>query len=133
MKSLQSANPMMNLLIHVVLTRFRHDQNQINRRRITPSIARFSRALEFDIVAESIEEDLQMVALCELGCLYGQSFQISWPLPCSQVLMWVYTNKRRHPLTPNALGNGVDHFAQPRKIVAAGKRWIEIPSDDDRR
>ena len=87
MKSLQSANPTMYLLIHLVLTRFCLDQNQIYRRRITPSIARFSRALEFDIVAESIEEDLQMVALCELGCLYGQSFQISWPLPCSQVLM----------------------------------------------
>ena len=35
--------------------------------------------------------------------------------------------------TLNALSNGVDHFAQPRKIVVAGKRWIEILSDDDRR
>ena len=46
---------MMNLLIHVVLTRFRHDQNQINRRRITPFIAQFARTLEFDIVAEGID------------------------------------------------------------------------------
>ena len=46
---------MMNLLIQLVLTPFRHDQNQINRRRITPFIAQFARALEFDIVAEGIE------------------------------------------------------------------------------
>ena len=55
MKSLQSANPMINLLIHVVLIRFRHDQNQIKRRRITPFIAQFARAREFDIVAEGIK------------------------------------------------------------------------------
>ena len=55
MKSLQSANPMMNLLIHLVLIRFRHDQNQINRRRINPLIAQFAPALEFDIVAEGIK------------------------------------------------------------------------------
>ena len=55
MKSLQSAIPIMNLLIHLVLIRFRHDQNQINRRRITPFIAQFARALEFDIVVEVIK------------------------------------------------------------------------------
>ena len=55
MKSLQSAIPIMNLLIHLVLIRFRHDQNQINRRRINPLIAQFARALEFDIVAEGIK------------------------------------------------------------------------------
>jgi sensor c-di-GMP phosphodiesterase-like protein len=67
----------MYLLIHLVRTRFCLDQNQIYQRRITPSIAEFARALEFDIVAEGFEEDLQMIALCELGYLYGQSFQIS--------------------------------------------------------
>ena len=46
---------MMNLLIHLVLTGSRHDQNQINRRRITPFIAQFAQALEFNIVAEGIE------------------------------------------------------------------------------
>ncbi len=57
-----------------------------NSRRIVQSIASLALALEMNIVAEGIEEAVQMAALKELGCQYGQGFHMSKPLPVEKAL-----------------------------------------------
>jgi len=57
-----------------------------NSRRIVQSIASLALALEMNIVAEGIEEAVQMADLKELGCQYGQGFHMSKPLPVEKAL-----------------------------------------------
>ncbi len=57
-----------------------------NSRRIVHSIAQLALALDMNIVAEGIEEKVQMDDLKGLGCQYGQGYHMSKPLPVEKAL-----------------------------------------------
>ena len=50
-----------------------------NSRRIVNSIAHLALDLEMDIVAEGIEEKVQLEALRDMGCQYGQGYYMAKP------------------------------------------------------
>ena len=62
----------MKLLSYMVLRHSHQDQNQMGVRRMAPLIARFGRTWEFHIIAQGIEGDAQIDALCKLRCQFAR-------------------------------------------------------------
>ncbi|MCP5371085.1 MAG: EAL domain-containing protein [Hyphomicrobiales bacterium] len=57
-----------------------------NSRRVVHSVVQLAHALGIEMVAEGIEEPVQLAALRDLGCHYGQGYHMSRPLPVDAVL-----------------------------------------------
>ena len=55
-------------------------------RRVVRSVVQLAHALGMAIVAEGVEEEVQLAALRELGCQFGQGFHMSKPLPVEKAI-----------------------------------------------
>ena len=58
-------------------------------RLIVNSVAQLALALKMDIVAEGIEEQIQLDALRGLGCQYGQGFHIGRPISAEDTVQLI--------------------------------------------
>ena len=55
---------------------------------IIRSVVALGRNFDVPIVAEGIEDVACLAHLTDLGCTYGQGFQICYPLPASEIPAW---------------------------------------------
>jgi EAL domain-containing protein (putative c-di-GMP-specific phosphodiesterase class I) len=53
--------------------------------RIARAIVDLSHSLEIEVIAEGIESRRQSAVLGEIGCLHGQGFHYSPPLPAEEI------------------------------------------------
>jgi diguanylate cyclase (GGDEF)-like protein len=54
--------------------------------RLARAIVELAHSLEIEVIAEGIESAKQSVVLSDLGCLWGQGFYYSPPLPAAEIL-----------------------------------------------
>jgi len=64
-----------------------------NSRRIVSSIAQLALSLDMNIVAEGIEDKVQMDELRDLGCQYGQGYYMARPMPADQIIALIDSRK----------------------------------------
>jgi EAL domain-containing protein (putative c-di-GMP-specific phosphodiesterase class I) len=53
--------------------------------RLARAIVNLAHSLEIEVIAEGIESAQQSVVLSEVGCLWGQGFYYSPPLPAAEI------------------------------------------------
>lgn len=63
--------------------------------KIIRLIATLAETLGMTVVAEGIENEVQLAAMREIGCGYGQGFLFSRPLPADQAAAWLRKGKGR--------------------------------------
>jgi diguanylate cyclase (GGDEF)-like protein len=60
--------------------------------RLARAIVNLAHSLEIEVIAEGIESAQQSVVLSEIGCLWGQGFYYSPPLPASEISAQLSSN-----------------------------------------
>jgi EAL domain-containing protein (putative c-di-GMP-specific phosphodiesterase class I) len=64
-------------------------------RSIVDAILGLGRALDLHVVAEGVENDVQLAELRELGCGYAQGFHWTRPLPADDLECWLALHAER--------------------------------------
>ena len=87
--------------------------------RIARAIVDLSHSLEIEVIAEGIESKRQATVLGEIGCVNGQGFHYSPPLPAEEISAYLAAGRplasRSHPVCTRAGGLGT--FPSVRRRV----------------
>ena len=57
----------------------------LNSSRLARAIVNLAHSLDIEVIAEGIESSAQSAVLTDLGCLWGQGFYYSPPLPAAEI------------------------------------------------
>jgi EAL domain-containing protein (putative c-di-GMP-specific phosphodiesterase class I) len=72
-----------------------------DRANLVRGIIELGRTMQLDIVAEGIEDPLQVVALLRLQCSMGQGFHFSRPLPPGELSDYLRAQHSSAPVKPS--------------------------------
>lgn len=72
--------------------------------KIIESVVKLSQLFHRAIIAEGVETDWHIAALCRIGCRYGQGYGIARPMPADELADWVRSWERSNGVRAELTG-----------------------------
>ncbi|MGI9401318.1 MAG: putative bifunctional diguanylate cyclase/phosphodiesterase [Rhizobiaceae bacterium] len=81
------------------------DDHDNHGKTIVRTILAMAKSLDYETVAEGVENEDQRQFLAELGCDYAQGFLFAKPMPAGQAIEWLGSNQSRRTGSAKVSGN----------------------------